>query len=130
MDSRCGVFLPCLVSFHTLTLDNTCLIHVDALLNHVELDETAVTLVVVLDSVQLLLVKTVAADGNRSFQHCEVLHSTRYGYISRATKKENYLHITNVTQPTLQGSNVIVSRLGGTHTSALVVTADDNVWNV
>jgi hypothetical protein len=42
-------------------LYNTRLVNVDALLNHIELNKTAVALVGILDSVQLLLVKTVTA---------------------------------------------------------------------
>lgn len=59
MNTGSGVFLSLLVRFDATTLYHTGLVHVDALFNHIELDETTVALVSIADRVQFLLVETV-----------------------------------------------------------------------
>lgn len=59
MNTGSGVFLSLLVRLDATTLHDTSLVHVDALFNNIELNETAVALVSIADGVQFLLVETV-----------------------------------------------------------------------
>jgi hypothetical protein len=124
MNTGSGEFLSLLVRFDATTLHDTGLVHVDALFNHIELDETTVALVSIADRVQFLLVETVPKSTTAVVEQGEA--KSRVTHCKHSASKSN-LHITNVAQPVLQGSHVVVIVLSSLNTSTLVVTTDNDV---
>ena len=129
MDTGSGVFLSLLVRLNATTLHYTSLVNVDALFNNIELHKTAVALVSIADGVQLLLVKTVPKCTTAVVEHMVKGTVSSHSLQSTQAAKSN-VHITNVANPVLQGSHVVVVVLSSLNTSTFVVAAHNNVWDL